>query len=167
MGITLVYEPGQKISFKAQMEDRHIVNVEAVGSAVNEDYSRIHNEINKDYIAIVKLIDETNKLPEDQREESIKKINQMSARVHSKKMQFIKNNTDKEVSALLLKSLYSPEDMVACADLLSDNVRTSIFKPIFDQVEKKRKELATVKVGQEAPDFKLKTTAGKELKLSD
>ena len=167
MGITLVYEPEQKISFNAQMEERHIVNIEAIGSTVNEDYSRIHNEINKDYIAIVKLIDETNKLPENQREEQIKKINQLSARIHSKKVQFIKNNTDKEVSALLLNSLYSPEDMVACADLLSDNVRNSIFKPIFEQVEKKRKELATVKVGEVAPDFKLKTTAGKDLRLSD
>lgn len=168
MGITLFHEQGQTISFKAQMENNHIVNIEAIGSPLNEDYSRIHNEINKDYISIVGLINQAENTAEEQRDEIIKKIQQASERINSKKVQYIKNNTDKEVSAFLLTGLQSPEEVIACADVLQESVRNSIFKPLFEYVEQIKQEMASaLKVGDAAPDFKLNDIKGKELKLSD
>ena len=169
LGIALVHEPGQVISFNAKMEDRHITNLAVVGSAINEDYSRVHNEINKDYIEAIKLSDQIMAEPKSEKNEELtRQIFQISDKIERKKVQYIKNNTDKLVSAFLLRSLNEDENIVACADALADNVRGSIFSPVFEQVEKLKEEMASaIKVGDTAPDFKLNTTKGKELKLSD
>lgn len=169
LGVVLVHEPGQTISFNAQMEDRHITRLAATGSPINEDYSRVHNEINKDYIEAIKLSDQIMAEPSSEKNEALtRQIFQISEKIERKKVQYIKNNTDKLVSALLLSSLQEKENIVACADALEQNVRGSIFSPVFEQVEKLKEEMASaIKVGDTAPDFKLKTTQGKELALSE
>ena len=169
LGIALVHEPGQVISFNAKMEDRHITNLAVVGSAINEDYSRVHNEINKDYIEATKLSDQIMAEPKSEKNEELtRQIFQILDKIERKKVQYIKNNTDKLVSAFLLRSLNEDENIVACADALADNVRGSIFSPVFEQVEKLKEEMASaIKVGDAAPDFKLKTSQGKDLALSE
>ena len=169
LGVVLVHEPGQTVSFNAQMEDRHITRLDATGSAINEDYSRVHNEINKDYIEAIKLSDQIMAEPSSEKNEALtRQIFQISDKIERKKVQYIKNNTDKLVSALLLSSLQGKENIIACADALDENVRGSIFSPVFEQVEKLKKEMASaIKVGDAAPDFKLKTTKGSELALSE
>lgn len=169
LGIALVHEPGQVISFNAKMEDRHITNLAVVGSAINEDYSRVHNEINKDYIEATKLSDQIMAEPSSEKNEELtRQIFQILDKIERKKVQYIKNNTDKLVSAFLLRSLNEDENIVACADALADNVRGSIFSPVFEQVEKLKEEMASaIKVGDAAPDFKLKTSQGKDLALSE
>ena len=169
LGIALVHEPGQTVSFTAQMDDRHITHLEATGSAINEDYSRVHNEINKDYIEATKLSDQIMAEPKSEKNEELtRQIFQIFDKIERKKVQYIKNNTDKLVSAFLLRSLNEDENIVACADALDESVRGSIFSPVFEQVEKLKQEMASaIKVGDAAPDFKLKTTQGKELALSE
>ena len=169
LGIALVHEPGQTVSFSAQMDDRHITHLEATGSAINEDYSRVHNEINKDYIEAIKLSDQIVANPSSEKNEELtRQIFQISDKIERKKVQYIKNNTDKLVSAFLLRSLNEDENIVACADALDESVRGSIFSPVFEQVEKLKQQMASaIKVGDAAPDFKLKTTQGKELALSE
>lgn len=169
LGVALIHEPGQQISFAAKMEDKHITLLEATGSQINEDYSRVHNEINKDYIDIIKLSDQIMVQPSSEKNKELtRQIYQISDKIERKKVQYIKNNTDKLVSAFLLSSLRDEENIIACADALEENVQNSIFSPIFKEIEQMKQKIAsTVKVGDAAPDFKLNTTKGKELKLSE
>ena len=169
LGVALVREPGQAISFNAKMEDRHITNLAVTGSAINEDYSRVHNEINKDYIEIIAISDQIMAEPSSEKNEELtRQIYQISDKIERKKVQYIKNNADKLVSAFLLSSLREEENIIACADALDESVRGSIFSPVFEQVEKLKEKIAsTVKVGDAAPDFKLKTSQGKELAFSE
>ena len=90
LGIALVHEPGQVISFNAKMEDRHITNLAVVGSAINEDYSRVHNEINKDYIEAIKLSDQIMAEPSSEKNEELtRQIYQISEKIERKKVQYI------------------------------------------------------------------------------
>ena len=175
--ITLFTEPDDKISFKGGINEAGLCNITVSGSRLNRDFSSIQNkmyEINKNEAEEEMAFDQA--MTNNNREEYAIGFAKRQERRNARRelySNYIKENLDNPLSALLLYNIGSLDSVGFYYDKLGETARNSIFRYILDpEMERYKEYVAVMKaqeeviVGSNAPDFTLEDMDGKPFSLS-
>ena len=174
--ITLFAEPDDKISFKGGINEAGLCNITVSGSKLNRDFSSIQNtmyEINKNEAEEEMAFEQA--MTNNNREEYAIGFAKRQERRNARRelySNYIKENLDNPLSALLLYNIGSLDSVGFYYNKLGENARNSIFRYRLDSEMEQYKELVAVMkaqeeviVGSNAPDFTLEDMDGKPFSL--
>ena len=174
--LTVIAEPGDKISFKGGYNSGGLNNVIVTGSKLNQDFSPIQNktfeirikEIEEE-MALEQAMEDKNKEAEDigwaNRRERLNARRELFSN-------YIRKNLDNPISALLL--VQQPLDSVVMYyHRLEENVHNSIFRSMLEGAMEQYYRYTNTKqaneevvAGSKAPDFTLADVDGNPFTLS-
>lgn len=172
IGFTAV--PGEHAQFSGTVNDYQITGSHFYQKAA--EVNAIDDKFEADSKALsekISALRDDKSLSDDEKEKRYNGyIEEYEKKVSVAAMDYIRQNPNEEVSALVLRKIWC-DDMDKAAKLLSANVRNGRMKPICDQnIERAQKKIKLrenakkVTEGKVAPDFTLMDINGKPFTLS-
>ena len=157
--ITLFRFDGERVEFDVHLDSLFVTKLDILGSQINSDWSEIYNATVPLHIDMAKL--QFGDMPNDEFEAAYTPLlNKYKAYIQ----EYITNHPDSHISAYILPSAGTLTEIAHYAEMISDEVRSSHFAPIFENIDRaiERQRIAeNCKEGATAPEFTLMDNNGK------